>query len=146
MLDILILLTYAVVAWAWPKPHHKTSSVCLKGAIVCFLAAWGMLLLPTFPPYFFHLILCIVCFWWSKSMIKDCSAKYSAIAIFLFGILQMRYSIDWYVFAATPTWLSDNFVSLAMWSHILIIMAASIDGIIVHNRASCHGTVGSGAN
>jgi len=87
------------------------------------------------PAYYDHLVLFFICAGWSYSMVKHCLAIYSAIAVFMLGVLQMILSIDLFVFGATPTGLSNSFSLLVFSSHALIIMASYVDGVTIHTSS-----------
>ncbi len=148
-LQTLFLLDLACLAVYWPLMFRKsraksiTGEYCFKSAVCFFGLAWFMVLLPPFPPYFFHLIMCLAGLWWSYSMVKYCSAVYPALAIAAMSVLQIMFSVDFYVYGATPTGLGEYFAVIAYSIHAIIIMATYTNGLTIHASTEYHGTIRS---
>lgn len=147
LLDLTILTAYGLYArhCGVKRKNVERSAVCFAGAFLYIVSSWLLCLIfmvGDLAPRYFHLLACSLCFMWSYGMIKYCAARWCAAAILLFGLLQMAYSIEWFRYGQTETWLSDNFTLLALLSHILIIMAAHINGLTLHTSTKRRDIVG----
>ena len=152
--DIILLFLYQSCALLCVYKNHngRTSLYCFLGASICFIVAWVMQQFPwaammkflhawisiVDPACIYHLIISLVCFKWARLMIDKCSAKIPAITIASFGLFQIIYSVDRFLYGENYTGLGEHYVTIAIAFHLLI-MATYTYGIVIRSR------VGSGA-